>query len=307
MAEASISVAQVQFSCPVCLDILKDPVTIPCGHSYCMNCITDCWNLEDQKGVYSCPECRQTFTPRPVLCKNLVFAEMVEKLKTKLLADVPAHCYAGPGDAECDICSGTKYKAIKSCLVLQEVICRKHDKLLDIYCRTDQQCICYLCGMDEHKNHDTVTAVEEKQEQLRKTQTEFKKRIQQKEKEVQELRETVKSHKRSALASVVDSEKIFTELIHFIETRRSEFTQLVRDGLHIIYLKHLLIFQICTHNCTYNCLYYILFFASFFFALCLSCKFVYYYFIVFYYVSCFYSIINIYCHFECVLGEKKPY
>ncbi|XP_051746731.1 finTRIM family, member 64 isoform X2 [Ctenopharyngodon idella] len=112
---------------------------------------------------------------------------------------------------------------------LQEVICRKHDKLLDIYCRTDQQCICYLCGINEHKNHDTVTAVEEKQEQLRKTQTEFKKRIQQKEREVQELRETVKSHKRSALASVVDSEKIFTELIHFIETRRSEFTQLIRD------------------------------------------------------------------------------
>ncbi|XP_077090065.1 tripartite motif-containing protein 16-like [Siphateles boraxobius] len=262
MAQASISMAQDQFSCSVCLDLLKDPVTIPCGHSYCMNCITDCWNQEDQKGVYSCPQCRQTFTPRPVLCKNVVFAEMVEKLKTKLHAVVPAHFYAGPGDVECDICTGTKYKAINYCLVclnsycqnhleqhkhffkvkkhnlmdatskLQEVICRKHDKLLDIYCRTDQQCICYLCGMDAHKNHDTVTAVEErmeKQEQLRKTQTEFKKRIQQKEKDFQELRETVKSHKRSALAAVEDSEKIFTELIRSIEGRCSVFTQQIRD------------------------------------------------------------------------------
>ncbi|XDV25290.1 hypothetical protein PO909_029233 [Leuciscus waleckii] len=232
MAEANIFVAQDQFSCSVCLDLLKDPVTIPCGHSYCMNCITDCWNQEDPKGVYSCPQCRQTFTPRPVIY------------------------------VECDICTGTKYKAIKSCLVclnsycqnhleqhdnffkgkkhnlmdatckLQELICRKHDKLLDIYCRTDQQCICYLCGMDVHKNHDTVTAVEErmeKQEELRKTQTEFKKSIQQKEKRVQELRETVKSHKRSALAAVEDSEKIFTELIRSIERRRSEFTQRIRD------------------------------------------------------------------------------
>ncbi|XP_067248453.1 uncharacterized protein [Chanodichthys erythropterus] len=126
MAEARISVDQDQFSCAVCLDILKDPVTIPCGHSYCMNCITVCWNLEDQKGVYSCPQCRQTFTPRPVLCKNVVFAEMVEKLKTKLHAVVPAHCYVGPGDVECDKCTGTKYKAIKSCLVCLNSYCQNH-------------------------------------------------------------------------------------------------------------------------------------------------------------------------------------
>ncbi len=33
MAEARISVDQNEFTCPVCLDLLKDPVTIHCGHS----------------------------------------------------------------------------------------------------------------------------------------------------------------------------------------------------------------------------------------------------------------------------------
>uniref|UniRef100_A0A8C1J3H5 Uncharacterized protein n=1 Tax=Cyprinus carpio TaxID=7962 RepID=A0A8C1J3H5_CYPCA len=231
MAEASISVGEDQFSCSICLDLLKDPVTIPCGHSYCMSCITDCWNQDDQKRVYSCPQCRQTFSPRPALNKNVVFAEMVEKLKkTKAQTARPALSYAGPGDVECDVCTGRKYKAVKSCLLclnsycqchleqhdsffkdkrhnlinatgrLKEMICSQHDRLLEVYCRTDQQCICLLCTMNEHKNHHTISTKAErtkKQKQLWFIERKFRKRIQEREKEIQELKDAVKTHKVS--------------------------------------------------------------------------------------------------------------
>ncbi|KAL1248204.1 hypothetical protein QQF64_021522 [Cirrhinus molitorella] len=256
MAEARFS--QDELMCAVCLDLLKDPVTIHCGHSYCKSCITSCWDQEDQMRVYSCPQCRQTFSPRPALGRNTMLAELVEKLKkNKLTAD----CYAGAGDVQCDVCTGSEYKAVKSCLVclnsycqnhleqhesffkgkkhnltdatgrLQEMICQKHDKVLEVFCRTDQKCICVLC-MDEHKNHKTVSAaaqLTETQKQLKETQETFQQRIQQREKDVEQLRETVESHKRSAQTAVEDSERIFTELIRSIERSRSELIRLIRD------------------------------------------------------------------------------
>ncbi|KAL7872494.1 hypothetical protein SRHO_G00074770 [Serrasalmus rhombeus] len=259
---ASVSVDQDQFSCPVCLDLLKDPVTTSCGHSFCMVCINGCWDQEDQRGVYSCPQCRETFTPRPLLRRNNMLAEVVEKLKkTELQAASPVHCYAGPGDVECDSCTGRKCKAIKSCLVclasyceahlkphyqspafkkhklvkaskqLQEKICSQHDKLIEIYCRTDQQMVCYLCTMDEHKGHDTVAASaerKEKQNELKEMQMKFQQRLKEKEKKLQEVKQAVKTLKSSAQAAVEDSERIFTELIRSIEKKRSEVTELIR-------------------------------------------------------------------------------
>ncbi|XP_051766922.1 finTRIM family, member 54 [Ctenopharyngodon idella] len=195
MAEANISVSREQFSCPVCLDLLNDPVTIPCGHSYCMNCITRHWDENSFGSVYSCPQCRQIFTPRPVLAKNVMVAELVETLRRTGPQAAPqtaqvSHCDAGPGDVECDVCTGRKYKAIKSCLVclnsfcpihfqqhenlfederhyfidatdqLQEMICPIHNELLEIFCHTDQMSICMLCTMDIHKNHDVSPGAE---------------------------------------------------------------------------------------------------------------------------------------------------
>ncbi|XP_065118015.2 E3 ubiquitin-protein ligase TRIM16-like [Paramisgurnus dabryanus] len=263
MAEASISVVQDQFICSICLDLLKDPVTIPCGHSYCMSCITNYWDQDDQKRDYSCPQCRQTFNTRPDLGKNTMLDEVVEKLKkTKLQTDRPSASYDKAGDVKCDVCTERKHKAVKSCLVclnsycqnhlqqhkkffkgkrhnlidatgrLQQMICPQHEKLLEIYCKTDQLCICYLCMVDEHNEHKTVSAAAErteKQKELKETQRKYQQRIQESQKKLQELRDAVETHKRSAQTAVDDTERIFTQLIQTIERRRSEVTQLIRD------------------------------------------------------------------------------
>ncbi|XP_042283754.1 tripartite motif-containing protein 16-like [Thunnus maccoyii] len=251
------------FSCSVCLDLLKDPVTIPCGHSYCMSCIKTHWDGEDQRKMYSCPQCRQTFTPRPVLVKSTMLADIVEQLKKTGLQAAPAdHCYAGPEDVACDVCTGRKMKALKSCLVclisycekhlqphyelpafekhklvnpskkLQENICSRHDEVMKMFCRTDQQSICYLCPVDEHKGHDTVSAAverTERQRELEVSRQNIQQRIQDREKDVKLLQQEVEAVSRSADKAVEDSEKIFTELIRLIQKRSSDVKQQIRS------------------------------------------------------------------------------
>ncbi|MED6287307.1 hypothetical protein CHARACLAT_015009 [Characodon lateralis] len=265
MAQGGVVLDKDQFNCSICLDVLKHPVTIPCGHSYCSDCIQNYWDQDDFLGIFVCPQCRQSFSPRPVLARNTMLADVVEKFKKTGLHDAPVptedRCLAEADDVECDVCTGRKNRAVKSCLVclasycdvhlqphydsaafkkhklvsaskgLQETICPQHDKLLEVYCRTDRRCICYLCLTDEHKGHDTVLAEAEIQNMLRqlgdmKQSSQLK--IQQREKEAQDLRQAIFSLARSARSAAEESDTIFTELIRLIELKRFEVRELIK-------------------------------------------------------------------------------
>ncbi|KAL7390118.1 hypothetical protein ABVT39_015224 [Epinephelus coioides] len=192
-----------------------------------------------------------------------MLAELVEKLKKAGLHAVsPDQSFAGPEDVACDFCSGMKVKALKSCLVcmasyceqhlqphynvallkkhklveatskLEENICSRHDEVMKIFCRTDQQCICYLCLMDDHKGHDTVSAAAERAErqtELGVSRQRIQQRVQDREKDVKVLQQRVEAINLSADEAVKDSEKIFTDLIRLIEKRSSEVKQQIRS------------------------------------------------------------------------------
>ncbi|KAK7945359.1 hypothetical protein WMY93_001087 [Mugilogobius chulae] len=81
MAHSGVQKNRERFYCSICLELLNNPVTTPCKHNYCLGCIKKFWDEEDQRRIYSCPQCCQTFRPRPSLAINTMLADLVEDLE----------------------------------------------------------------------------------------------------------------------------------------------------------------------------------------------------------------------------------
>uniref|UniRef100_A0A4W6DJ55 Uncharacterized protein n=1 Tax=Lates calcarifer TaxID=8187 RepID=A0A4W6DJ55_LATCA len=152
MSAASCLLSEDEFLCSICLDVFTDPVTTPCGHNYCKNCINQHWNTADQ---YLCPVCKKVFNTRPELHINTFISEMVAKFRK--------------------LNKSTQQKASSS----SSEMCTKHDKPLELFCKTDQTCVCMLCSVLDHRTHEFVPVKEEYEgmkAELEKTEAEIQQR-----------------------------------------------------------------------------------------------------------------------------------
>ncbi|XP_022616823.1 E3 ubiquitin-protein ligase TRIM39-like [Seriola dumerili] len=68
-----------QFQCSICLDVFTNPSTTPCGHSFCMACISRYW---DGSKVCQCPLCKKTFQKKPDLHINRTLREITEQFRS---------------------------------------------------------------------------------------------------------------------------------------------------------------------------------------------------------------------------------
>ncbi|XP_036420555.1 bifunctional apoptosis regulator-like isoform X1 [Colossoma macropomum] len=64
-----------EFSCHCCYDILINPTTLNCGHSFCRHCLALWW---ESAGKNECPECRERWEGFPKV--NILLRDAVEKL-----------------------------------------------------------------------------------------------------------------------------------------------------------------------------------------------------------------------------------
>ncbi|XP_028455936.1 E3 ubiquitin-protein ligase TRIM39-like isoform X2 [Perca flavescens] len=135
MAAANYLQSEDQFLCSICLDVFTDPVSTPCGHNFCKNCITEHWNTSNR---CLCPLCKEGFTTRPDLRVNTFISEMVAQFRQsaqqKASSSSSEQQVSKPGEVPCDVCTGTKLKAElgKTGAEIQQMIQKRRLKIQEI-------------------------------------------------------------------------------------------------------------------------------------------------------------------------------
>ncbi|XP_032363669.1 E3 ubiquitin-protein ligase TRIM21-like [Etheostoma spectabile] len=263
MAAANYLQSEDQFLCSICLDVFTDPVSTPCGHNFCQNCITDHWNTNDQ---YLCPLCKEGFTRRPDMKVNTLFSEIVAQFRQsaqqKASSSSSEQQVSKPGEVPCDVCTGTKLKTLTSCLVclvsycethlephrtmsglkrhqlidpvenLEGRMCTEHDKPLELFCKTDQTCVCMLCTVLDHKTHDVVPLKEEyegKKAELGKTEAEIQQMIQKRRLKIQEIKQSVDLSEKTADREIAEGVQVFTSLKESVERGLNELINTIKE------------------------------------------------------------------------------
>ncbi|XP_030281485.1 probable E3 ubiquitin-protein ligase TRIML1 [Sparus aurata] len=263
MSAACSLLTEDQFLCSICLDVFTDPVSTPCGHNFCKTCIAEHWSVNVP---YKCPNCQEVFHTRPELKVNTFISEMAAQFRQsaqqKASSSSSEQQVSKPGEVPCDVCTGTKLKALKSCLVclvsycethlephltmsgqkrhqliepvenLEGRMCKKHDKLLELFCKTDQMCVCMLCSISNHKTHDVVP-LEEGYEgmkvELGKTDADIQQMIQKRRLKIEEMKRSVELSKKDADREIAAGVQVFSALKESVERSQAELIDTIKE------------------------------------------------------------------------------
>ncbi|XP_039415696.1 E3 ubiquitin-protein ligase Midline-1-like isoform X3 [Corvus cornix cornix] len=192
---------EAELTCPICLGLYRDPVSLNCGHSFCRQCIKNMLGAQQHsQGPYTCPMCRIHLGPTVELQNNFQLGNIVEAFQasaSKRQEDEGSE-KGKTRVVPCEYCLDGFQEAVKTCVVCNVSLCQahlskhnakasqqehilvevgageaeerrcpEHGKLLECYCQEEEKCICVLCSIaGAHKGHEVITMKEERDKQL---------------------------------------------------------------------------------------------------------------------------------------------
>ncbi|KAI7790688.1 putative E3 ubiquitin-protein ligase TRIM39, partial [Triplophysa rosa] len=223
------SCAEEQLMCSICLGVFTDPVTISCGHNFCIACIR---RHRDTSPYSRCPLCGVVLDLKTNFKINTTIKEIAESIKRKRIQEKT--------EVTCDSCPKRKWIAIKSCLHcgisfceshlephktaeklmkhklidpvenLDDYICRKHERPLELYCKDDEIAVCRFCTENDHKAHNTIHMEEESLNLVMKTKVEWK--IQDRMRKIKEIKHSTRFNKRATEKETEENTRFFRDI-----------------------------------------------------------------------------------------------
>jgi len=178
--------------CPICLDDIKNPKSLPCLHTFCLKCLQESWKDKNPKDRVSCMVCRKVLVipkrgldalPHNFFVENLIDARDTSEEQTNdVLCEA---CENDRDETDGNVPPATMYcvdcnqKLCKRCSrphramaggphqvkelgeeltaeLLQQrgTYCDKHaGKRLELYCFDCKVNVCIICFAVEHNQH----------------------------------------------------------------------------------------------------------------------------------------------------------
>ncbi|XP_016053286.1 PREDICTED: putative tripartite motif-containing protein 75 [Miniopterus natalensis] len=175
--EAALAGLRAEINCPICLDDLRDPVTIECGHNFCRSFIQQ--SSPDLQDWFLCPVCRHP-CQETHLRSNTQLGRMIDI--AKLLQVTRSKKKRQEGSR----------------------LCKKHSQVLTLFCEEDQEVLCPLCTEPPNHQGHQVRPVKEAASHHRqrlssyieKQMADVQKLISIQSKQLLELREKVQKQKQ---------------------------------------------------------------------------------------------------------------
>lgn len=195
-----------ELNCSICLEVYRDPVTLSCGHSFCLTCIHRLIKQDGTK-IYTCPQCRHR--SKAPLKKNIVLSRIAErfhsgqpeedgKVVSCTYCDFPVPAEKSCQDCETSLCANhlrKHNKTVEHTLLpptadLGKRRCPVHGKVLEYYCTEDSVCVCASCRWDgEHTGHQAGSLEEAAKKKLKPVLEKVTLEREKLEKNVQSLQE----------------------------------------------------------------------------------------------------------------------
>ncbi|XP_065131544.1 nuclear factor 7, brain-like [Paramisgurnus dabryanus] len=230
MASSGDFLSDEQLTCSICLDVFTDPVTTACGHNFCMDCIR---RHRDASLDSKCPLCGFKLDLRTDFKINTTMKEIAEGIKRKRIQESEVTCDSCPKkkriavksclDCETSFCEShlephktaknlMKHKLINPVENLDDYICRKHQKPLELYCKDDQTPVCTFCVEGDHRAHNTIQIEKYSLNLVMNEKSAVQQKIQDRGQKIKEIRHSIRFNKQAKEKEIEENSKLFKDV-----------------------------------------------------------------------------------------------